>query len=141
MGFLIMIVAAVLAVVHSGVGNVQMTISALASTTDMGNGGNATTLPPTKKSVGGGTTSKQTSSPSGYTLAEIAAHATAASCWSAINGTVYDLTSWISQHPGGEGAILSICGKDGSAAFNNQHGGQSRPEKILATYKIGLLAQ
>lgn len=75
----------------------------------------------------------------GYTLAEVAAHGDATSCWSAINGNVYDLTKWIAQHPGGEGAILSICGKDGSTAFNNQHGGQSRPESILSNYIIGAL--
>jgi cytochrome b involved in lipid metabolism len=74
-----------------------------------------------------------------YTLAQVATHKDSASCWTAINGGVYDLTSWISQHPGGEGAILSICGKDGSAAFNAQHGGQSRPEQELATFKIGSL--
>ena len=77
--------------------------------------------------------------PSGYTLVQIATHNDGTSCWSAIDGNVYDLTSWINQHPGGEGAILSICGKDGSGAFNNQHGGQSRPENILQTFKIGAL--
>lgn len=72
-----------------------------------------------------------------YSLADVAAHKDGTSCWTAINGEVYDLTSWIAQHPGGEGAILSICGKDGSDAFNNQHGGQGKPEAALATFKIG----
>ncbi len=85
-------------------------------------------------------TGEQTTNTSmAYTLVEIATHSDAISCWSAINGNVYNLTKWIAQHPGGEGAILSICGKDGSAAFNNQHGGQSKPENILATFKIGAL--
>jgi cytochrome b involved in lipid metabolism len=74
-----------------------------------------------------------------YTLAQVALHATALDCWTAINGGVYNLTAWITLHPGGEGAILSICGKDGSVAFNSQHGGQSRPEQVLVTYKIGQL--
>lgn len=74
---------------------------------------------------------------SGYTLAQVAAHNGASSCWSAINGGVYDLTAWINQHPGGPQAILAICGKDGSAAFNNQHGGQRRPANELAGFKIG----
>jgi predicted heme/steroid binding protein len=77
--------------------------------------------------------------PSGYTMADVAKHGDAASCWTAINGSVYDLTAWIARHPGGEGAILSICGADGSAAFNDQHGGQGRPERILESYKIGPL--
>lgn len=74
-----------------------------------------------------------------YSLADIAKHKDQSSCWTAINGGVYDLTDWISKHPGGERGILSICGIDGSSAFNNQHGGQGRPEQILASYKIGAL--
>ncbi len=85
------------------------------------------------------TTQEQPTIKSQYTLAQVATHNDSSSCWSAINGFVYDLTSWISNHPGGEGAILSICGKDGSNAFNNQHGGQGRPENILETFKIGTL--
>ncbi len=74
-----------------------------------------------------------------YAATEIAIHKDATSCWTSINGSVYDLTAWIASHPGGEGAILSICGKDGSDAFNNQHSGQGRPEKVLATFIIGSL--
>ncbi len=74
-----------------------------------------------------------------YTLAQISTHKDATSCWSTINGGVYDLTTWIGGHPGGVQAILSICGKDGSAAFNGQHGGQKMQENKLATFKIGVL--
>ena len=76
-----------------------------------------------------------------YGMAEVATHNSASSCWSAINGNVYDLTSWIGRHPGGQGAILSICGKDGSAAFDDQHGGERRPANELAGFKIGQLGQ
>lgn len=75
----------------------------------------------------------------GYTMSDVATHATAASCWTAVNGSVYDVTSWINQHPGGSRAILGMCGKDASSAFDNQHGGQSRPEAELASFKIGIL--
>lgn len=75
-----------------------------------------------------------------YTMKAVATHSGAASCWSAVNGKVYDLTSWISQHPGGAERILSICGKDGSAAFNDQHGGQRRPENELAGFLLGDLS-
>lgn len=79
------------------------------------------------------------SSTATYSLSDIASHNTADSCYTTINGSVYDVTPWINQHPGGRSAILSLCGKDGSTAFNNQHGGQSRPEKELASFKIGTL--
>ncbi len=75
----------------------------------------------------------------GHTLAEVAIHNSAQSCWTAIDGNVYDVTSWISRHPGGAQAILSLCGKDGSVAFNGQHGGQRRPASELAGFKIGVL--
>jgi cytochrome b involved in lipid metabolism len=76
----------------------------------------------------------------GYTLAQVAKHNSATSCWTAINGNVYDLTDWISQHPGGESAILTICGKDGSSAFDGQHGNDPRAQNELANFKIGPLA-
>ncbi|MES2059604.1 MAG: cytochrome b5-like heme/steroid binding domain-containing protein [Patescibacteria group bacterium] len=74
-----------------------------------------------------------------YTLADVSKHSNASSCWTTINGGVYDVTAWINQHPGGPEAILSLCGKDGSAAFDAQHGGQRRPASELATFKIGVL--
>ena len=77
----------------------------------------------------------------GITMAEVAKHNSAASCYTAISGSVYDLTAWVNQHPGGKEAILSLCGTDGTAAFKNQHGGQKKQEDTLATYKIGLLSQ
>ncbi len=79
--------------------------------------------------------------PTSYTLAQVATHSSAASCWAAINGKVYNLTSWIRQHPGGQTAILSLCGTDGSAAFNGQHGGQARPASELAGFFLAPLAQ
>jgi cytochrome b involved in lipid metabolism len=63
------------------------------------------------------------------------------SCWSAIDGSVYDLTDWIGKHPGGAAVIKAICGKDVSAAFNGQHAGQKRPADFLAAYRIGDLGQ
>ena len=72
-----------------------------------------------------------------FTISDVAKHATAESCWSIVNNEVYDLTTWISKHPGGSEAILSICGKDASSAFNDQHGGQKRPANELAGFIIG----
>src|SRR3989344_9036706 len=56
-----------------------------------------------------------------YTIVQVATHKDASSCWTVIDSNVYDLTKWIPQHPGGEKAILGLCGKDGSAAFHGQH--------------------
>jgi cytochrome b involved in lipid metabolism len=75
-----------------------------------------------------------------YTLADIAKHAVKTDCWTAVRGNVYDLTSFIPSHPGGD-RILVVCGKDGTAAFEGQHGGQSAPESEIARHMIGTLAK
>lgn len=77
--------------------------------------------------------------PAGITMMDVAQHASGASCWSVINGNVYNLTSWVSQHPGGSSRILAICGTDGSAAFNGQHGGQGAPASTLSGFLLGPL--
>jgi cytochrome b involved in lipid metabolism len=86
-------------------------------------------------------TGTNTSTTTTFTLAQVAQHNTSASCYTVVSGSVYDVTSWISQHPGGASAIKNMCGIDASAAFNGQHGGQARPASELAGFKIGTLAQ
>ena len=75
----------------------------------------------------------------GYTMAQVKANNSSRSCWSAIDGYVYDLTNWINSHPGGSGAILFLCGTDGSNAFKAQHENQTRPAVRLDGYRIGTL--
>lgn len=74
------------------------------------------------------------------TMTDVASHNSAEDCWSVVDGTVYDLTSWISQHPGGTSPIESMCGVDATDAFNGQHGGQQTPAKVLAGFALGSLA-
>lgn len=74
-------------------------------------------------------------------MVEVALHADATSCYSVVNGSVYDLTSWITKHSGGQQAIKCPCGKDGTSAFTGKHCGDARPETTLTTFKIGVLAQ
>jgi hypothetical protein len=76
-----------------------------------------------------------------YTLDEVKANNSAASCWSVIDGFVYNLTAWISVHPGGASAIRSLCGIDASSQFNAQHSGQSRPTSQLERYLLGSLSR
>ena len=78
---------------------------------------------------------------SGNTMERVKANNTASSCWTVINGNVYDLTKWINSHPGGSGAIRSLCGTDGTASFNSQHKGEGRPESRLAGYLLGPLSK
>ncbi|GAA1340641.1 hypothetical protein GCM10009594_11580 [Kocuria palustris] len=94
----------------------------------------------------GGTSAEESSSAATeseaetYTMDEVAEHDGAESCWAAIDGGVYDLSDWIAQHPGGEGAIESLCGSDGTEAFTGQHEGSDRVAEQLAEFRIGELA-
>jgi hypothetical protein len=78
---------------------------------------------------------------SAYTMAKVKENNSATSCWSVINGKVYDLTKWINSHPGGSSAIKGLCGIDGTSSFTAQHRGQGSPASTLAGYLLGPLAQ
>jgi cytochrome b involved in lipid metabolism len=76
-----------------------------------------------------------------YTLADVAVHNTQADCWTLVFDKVYNITTYIKNHPGGASSISKICGKDGTSIFDNKHGGSSSQALILSTYKIGVLAK
>jgi hypothetical protein len=77
----------------------------------------------------------------GYTMDKVRENNSASSCWSIISGNVYDLTKWISSHPGGRSAITGICGRDGTSSFNGRHRGDGGPASILTGYLLGPLAK
>ena len=77
----------------------------------------------------------------GYTMAQVKANKSASKCWSVINEKVYDLTAWINAHPGGSGAIVSLCGTDGTQDFLAMHRNQSKPESRLSAFLLGPLAK
>ena len=60
--------------------------------------------------------------PDMYTLEQVSEHNTRSDCWTVINGSVYDVTSFIARHPG-EDNILSACGIDATSYFNGQQAG------------------
>lgn len=66
----------------------------------------------------------------------VAAHADASNCWTLIDGSVYDVTSFISKHPGGNKSVLASCGKDATAIFNGKHGGDSKKMEALQAFKV-----
>jgi cytochrome b involved in lipid metabolism len=86
----------------------------------------------------GGTTGG--TSDGGITVAEVLKHNTVSDCWSVVNGNVYDLTSYVSNHKGGAAVITAICGKDGTKAFSGQHAGASKPNADLSSLLVGPLS-
>ena len=59
--------------------------------------------------------------PGTVSRAELAKHASAASCWVALYGEVYDFTDFLEDHPAGAEAIVKLGGTDGTAAFDAVH--------------------
>lgn len=101
-------------------------------------GSAAVPKPSTNPSTTASPSPTATQSPA-LTMKDVAANNTAKSCWSAIDGNVYDLTRWINSHPGGASAITFLCGTDGSKAFAAQHYGQVKPVNRLVMYLLGPL--
>lgn len=84
--------------------------------------------------------SPKATSPTGtvtLSSAEISTHNSKSDCWSIVKGNVYNLTSYVSRHPGGQSVIANICGKDGSNSFTNQHSNQSLPNNTLSGFLLG----
>lgn len=66
---------------------------------------------------------------------ELGKHQSETSCWVAIDGKVYDFTSFLDEHPAGAEAILKYGGQDGSEIFHAIH-----TEEMLEDFKpIGIL--
>ncbi|XP_034482902.1 cytochrome b5 [Drosophila innubila] len=59
--------------------------------------------------------------------------------WIIYKGNVYDVTSFLKDHPGGEDLILEVAGKDATKAFNSA-GHSSDAVNDLKKYKIGEVA-
>jgi cytochrome b involved in lipid metabolism len=80
-----------------------------------------------------------------YSLTEVALHNTPADCWMAIDGKVYDVSNYASQHPGGD-AVYQGCGQDATELFNTRPMGSKTPHSnaarsFLPNFYIGELAE
>lgn len=53
-------------------------------------------------------------------MEEVAQHKTKNDCWTVWQGKVYDITSYIKSHPGGN-KIMAGAGKDCTELFNKYH--------------------
>jgi isopentenyl diphosphate isomerase/L-lactate dehydrogenase-like FMN-dependent dehydrogenase/predicted heme/steroid binding protein len=86
-------------------------------------------------------TRPEQASPPSYTLAEVAKHNTKEDCWLAVNGKVYDVTQWLTDHPGGGAIVLLSAGQDATETFTNFHNDSVLGDDgVGARFEIGLLA-
>ena len=71
----------------------------------------------------------------------VARHASAADCWTIVGRGVYNLTGYVTRHPGGRSEIVRVCGRNGSSAFLGEHSGDADARRALAPFRIGTLAR
>lgn len=80
------------------------------------------------------TTSVEESNPV-YSMEQVETHRIRSDCWTVIDGSVYDLTSFIANHPGGE-RILEACGINATQLFKNQGLSESEATEVRETLDI-----
>jgi hypothetical protein len=83
-------------------------------------------------------TSPPDQSNSTYTINEVSKHNTATDCWTIIENNVYNVTSFIDQHPGGD-RITQACGIDATQLFKIDFPHNAEGEAVLKDYFIGEL--
>ncbi len=74
----------------------------------------------------------------------IAQHGTSTDCWLIIGGTVYDVTNFLSVHPGGSTIVIPYCGKEATSAFSTKAGQgnhSSLAQSELAMYLVGAMGE
>lgn len=79
------------------------------------------------------------------TAQELAQHSSLNDCWMIIGSGVYNLTSFLRQHPGGVQSMAKYCGQDGTQGFETLDRGQGQSHSSSASmlkedYRIGTLA-
>lgn len=115
----------------------QVLIPLLVSACLLSSCGKAITTPTTEETIESPTTQQATETPTitipqavptdvnkvegtsttkSYTAAEVATHKNGLSCWLILDNKVYDVTTFIAKHPGGD-AILKWCGRDATQMF------------------------
>lgn len=77
---------------------------------------------------------------------EVAKHGNTNDCWITIDQNVYNVTSFIANHPGGSGPIVPYCGKDASNAYKTKDekppsSHTSFANNLLANYYIGKIGE
>ncbi|GER46738.1 cytochrome b5 [Striga asiatica] len=67
---------------------------------------------------------------------EVAKHNNTKDCWLIISGKVYDVTTFMDDHPGGDEVLLSATGKDATNDFEDV-GHSDSAREMLHKYYIG----
>jgi len=73
-----------------------------------------------------------------YTPDEIKNHDKIGDCWIIIEKKVYDITTFLGDHPGGYNVLLDVAGDDATESFFNFDHSENA-KKLLESYFIGFV--
>ena len=76
-----------------------------------------------------------------YTEEDVASHASSTSCWVTRDGKVYNVTSFIADHPGGDDLVLKYAGRDIGVIMKDpeEHDHSDSAYDMLEEFIIGRL--
>lgn len=73
-----------------------------------------------------------------YTLEDVLRHRKPDDCWIVRNGNVYNVSSFLHDHPGGDDIILEWAGKDvGEVMKNGEHSHSDSAFDMMAEFLVG----
>jgi len=70
-----------------------------------------------------------------FTIEDVSQHNSPGDCWLVIHDRVYNVTDWISSHPGGK-AMLEGCGNDATELFETRPMGSGTPHSQNARNRL-----
>ncbi|SMY21102.1 unnamed protein product [Zymoseptoria tritici ST99CH_1A5] len=71
------------------------------------------------------------------TYQEVQQHRSTESCWVILYGNVYDVTSFLPDHPGGSKIILQLAGSDATEEYDPVHPPGTLEQSLPASAKLG----
>ncbi|TPX63126.1 hypothetical protein SpCBS45565_g06859 [Spizellomyces sp. 'palustris'] len=74
-----------------------------------------------------------------FSMSDVEKHSSEEDCWIVVNGSVYDCTKFLDDHPGGPESIVISAGTDCTEEFNAIH--SSKAHDMLKDYLIGTIAK
>ncbi|CAG7837115.1 unnamed protein product [Allacma fusca] len=75
-----------------------------------------------------------------FTLDDVSYHDTPNDCWMIIYDRIYDVSSFLTEHPGGDEIMLEYAGRDATLAFRSV-GHSNMAESLLKPYLMGILVE
>mmetsp|Transcript_26639 Transcript_26639/g.38594 ORF Transcript_26639/g.38594 Transcript_26639/m.38594 type:complete len:546 (-) Transcript_26639:699-2336(-) len=75
------------------------------------------------------------------TAALLSTKNTTSECWIAYEGSVYDITHWLSKHPGGMHCLMSSAGQDATSVMNSLHKPETLANNMRRIRRVGVLDQ